>query len=321
MKDAIEVKNLTKYYNDLLALDHVTFKVKQGSVFGLLGPNGAGKTTTIRILTGLTRPSKGTATIMGFDITREAVKAKQMIGVVPESSNVYEEMTALQNLIFASQLYGVPRSERRTRARELLEVFNLQDRANSRVEEFSRGMKRRLTIACALVHHPQILFLDEPTAGLDAQSARQLRAYIGKLKELGVTVLLTTHYIEEADQLCDTVAMINQGQIVALDSPENLKASITGTKIVEVIFSDAIAEKELSEIEGVLEVQRLGDKYKLVVGGVSDIMGALVDYARRRNTRIMTLNTLKPSLEDAFLRITGLIPMEEALDMDHRRAN
>lgn len=321
MKDAIEVKNLTKYYNDLLALDHVTFKVKQGSVFGLLGPNGAGKTTTIRILTGLTRPSKGTATIMGFDITREAVKAKQMIGVVPESSNVYEEMTALQNLIFASQLYGVPRSERRTRARELLEVFNLQDRANSRVEELSRGMKRRLTIACALVHHPQILFLDEPTAGLDAQSARQLRAYIGKLKELGVTVLLTTHYIEEADQLCDTVAMINQGQIVALDSPENLKASITGTKIVEVIFSDAIAEKELSEIEGVLEVQRLGDKYKLVVGGVSDIMGALVDYARRRNTRIMTLNTLKPSLEDAFLRITGLIPMEEALDMDHRRAN
>ena len=321
MKDAIEVKNLTKYYNDLLALDHVTFKVKQGSVFGLLGPNGAGKTTTIRILTGLTRPSEGTATIMGFDITREAVKAKQMIGVVPESSNVYEEMTALQNLIFASQLYGVPRSERRTRARELLEVFNLQDRANSRVEEFSRGMKRRLTIACALVHHPQILFLDEPTAGLDAQSARQLRAYIGKLKELGVTVLLTTHYIEEADQLCDTVAMINQGQIVALDSPENLKASITGTKIVEVIFSDAIAEKELSEIEGVLEVQRLGDKYKLVVGGVSDIMGALVDYARRRNTRIMTLNTLKPSLEDAFLRITGLIPMEEALDMDHRRAN
>ena len=321
MKDAIEVKNLTKYYNDLLALDHVTFKVKQGSVFGLLGPNGAGKTTTIRILTGLTRPSEGTATIMGFDITREAVKAKQMIGVVPESSNVYEEMTALQNLIFASQLYGVPRSERRTRARELLEVFNLQDRANSRVEELSRGMKRRLTIACALVHHPQILFLDEPTAGLDAQSARQLRAYIGKLKELGVTVLLTTHYIEEADQLCDTVAMINQGQIVALDSPENLKASITGTKIVEVIFSDAIAEKELSEIEGVLEVQRLGDKYKLVVGGVSDIMGALVDYARRRNTRIMTLNTLKPSLEDAFLRITGLIPMEEALDMDHRRAN
>lgn len=310
MMYAIRVEDLTKRYNGLLALDKINFHVKQGSVFGLLGPNGAGKTTTIRILTGLTRPSEGTATVMGYDVTNEAVKAKQMVGVVPETSNVYEEMTALENLVFAAELYGVPRAERRNRARGLLEAFGLLDRAGGRVADFSRGMRRRLTIACALIHRPELLFLDEPTTGLDVQSARQLRNHVSELRDEGVTVFLTTHYIEEADQLCDTVAMINQGRIAALDSPENLKASVTGTRVVEVVFSGHPVEGELKGIQGVMEVHRLGDRYRLTVGGEADIVGGLIDYARKGGLRVVTLNTLKTSLEDAFIRITGLAPEE-----------
>jgi ABC-2 type transport system ATP-binding protein len=256
---------------------------------------------------------------MGYDVTSEAVKAKQMVGVVPETSNVYEEMTALENLVFAAELYGVPRAERKIRARELLEAFGLLDRAGSRVADFSRGMRRRLTIACALIHRPELLFLDEPTTGLDVQSARQLRDRVSELRDEGVTVLLTTHYIEEADQLCDVVAMINQGRIAALDSPENLKAFVTGTRVVEVSFSGHPVEGDLEGIQGVIEVHRLGERYRLIVSGEADIVGGLLDYARNRGLRVVTLNTLKTSLEDAFIRITGLAPEEVRKEKDQPR--
>lgn len=321
MTDAIQVEGLTKYYDGLLALDQVTFSVDEGSVFGLLGPNGAGKTTTIRVLTGLTRPSGGRASVLGFDMAREAVKAKQRIGVVPDISNVYEELSALQNLVFSAQLYGVQRSERRTRARELLESFGLWERADSRVIHLSHGMRRRLTVACALVHRPQVLFLDEPTTGLDVQSARQLRSMVGDLRDTGVTVFLTTHYIEEADQLCDRVAMINRGRIAALDSPEALKASVTGSRVVEVAFSRPTVEDELEKVPGVLEVHRLGDRYRLTVGSEADVFGALVDYGRAKGLMIVSLNTLKTSLEDVFLRITGSTPVPELDGAEGHRRN
>ncbi|MFH0849846.1 MAG: AAA family ATPase, partial [Candidatus Bathyarchaeota archaeon] len=166
------------------------------------------------------------------------------------------------------------------------------------------------TIACALVHRPEVLFLDEPTTGLDVQSARRLRESVGELRGRGVTVLLTTHYIEEADQLCDTVAMINRGIIVAIDSPENLKASVAGARIVDVSFSGEVPLSDLTGIEGVLEAHRLGDRYRLTVGGASDVYGGLVDYARAHGRSVTSLNTLRPSLEDAFLRITGETPSE-----------
>jgi ABC-2 type transport system ATP-binding protein len=308
VKDAVVVEGLTKHYDGLQALDQVTFTVDEGTVFGLLGPNGAGKTTTIRILTGLSRPSGGRARVMGFDMAREAVEAKRITGVVPDASNVYEELTAHQNLVFAAQLYGVPRAQWRPRAEELLHTFGLADRAASRVAGFSHGMKRRLTIACALVHGPQLLFLDEPTTGLDVQSARQLRGMVGGLREEGVTVFLTTHYIEEADQLCDRVAMINKGRIVALDTPEALKASVTGSTVVEVAFSGNPDEDELRAIPGVLDAHRLGDRYRLTAGNESDVISAVVDYGRGRGLKITSLTTLKTSLEDAFLRITGSTP-------------
>jgi len=317
--EAIRVDHLTKRYDGLLALDDVSFDVEQGTVFGLLGPNGAGKTTTIRILTGLTRSTGGAASVMGLDVARDTVRAKQRIGVVPESSNVYEEMTTAQNLIFAAQLYGVPRREWAARAHELLELLGLEDRARSRVLELSRGMRRRLTIACALIHRPEVLFLDEPTTGLDVQSARRLRESVGGLRDMGVTVFLTTHYIEEADQLCDMVAMINRGRIVALDSPEKLKAGVAGARIVEVSFSGDAALSDLNGIGGVLEAHRLGDKYRLTVSGASDVYGGLVDYARAHRINITGLNTLRPSLEDAFLRITGETPGDAEAVKTHGR--
>jgi len=316
LESAVSVVELTKRYGSFAALKGISFDLHQGSVFGLLGPNGAGKTTTIKILTGLTKPSSGSAIILGHDIARDAIQAKKRIGVVPESSNIYEEMTAEQNLVFAAELYGVSRQERGRRAWELLETFGLAERGRDLVAGFSRGMKRRLTIACGIVHEPDVLFLDEPTTGLDVQSALVLREQVRKLNREGTTVLLTTHYLEEADQLCDIVAMINKGKIVALDSPEQLKASVIGSNIVDVSFSEPVDEDELRKSCGLIEIHRLGDKLRLTVGSDVDIVGELSDYARARGLRIVTINTLKPSLEDAFLRITGLNPEEAGRDKE-----
>jgi ABC-2 type transport system ATP-binding protein len=316
---AIIAKDLHKKYGSLTALNGVSFTVEKGSLFGLLGPNGAGKTTTIRVMTGLTHPDSGEAMVLGFNITEENLQAKARIGVVPEVSNIYEEMTALDNLIFSGELFGVLHSERRDRALELLEEFNLADRAGDLVLGFSRGMKRRLTIACALIHRPELLFLDEPTTGLDVQSAHQLRDQIRRLNKEGVTVLLTTHYLEEADQLCDQIGMISNGRIVALDSPERLKASVTGDRVVEVSFSASASEKELEALPGVVEVRRLGDKYRITYAGKVEPVSGLVDYARRSILSIETLSTLKPSLEDAFLKITGTPPDEVRREKEHQK--
>lgn len=306
--EAIRTINLTKRYGDVLAVDHINFEVRRGGLFGLLGPNGAGKTTTIRILSGLTKPSEGKAFVLGFDIAREAIKVKERIGVVPEISNLYGDMTAWDNLIFSAELYGVPRTERTTRAKELLELFGLYDRRNEHVARFSKGMKRRLTIAAALIHEPEILFLDEPTTGLDVQSARLIRNLVQELNRKGVTVFLTTHYIEEADQLCKEVAILNRGIIVIIDSPEGLKASIQEAHVIELSFNRSFRrlEEELKGLDFVERVTRLGDKFKLYTKDSSSVLPLITDYARTRDLRIVSINTLQPSLEDAFIKITGL---------------
>ena len=311
MKEAIITDNLVKKYGNLKALDGVSLQVEKGTVYGLLGPNGAGKTTTIRILTGLTKPSSGKAVILDFDLSSDIVKAKQLVGVVPDRSNIYDELSAFQNLIFSAQLYNVPQAEWKSRALELLESFGLSDRADSKVNVFSHGMKRRLTIACALIHKPSLLFLDEPTTGLDVQSARQLRTIIKNLSLEGVTVFLTTHYIEEADQLCDKIAMINHGKIAVVDTPENLKASITGSVVTEVAFIGEPKPEELAELPGVFDVYKIGDRFRLTSGNEYDLVEAIVDYSREKAFKIQSINTLKPTLEDAFLRITGTTPIPD----------
>jgi ABC-2 type transport system ATP-binding protein len=235
MKNVIEVNGLTKRFKETIAVDGISFEVEKGEVFGFLGPNGAGKTTTIKMLTGLSQPTNGKASILGLDINSQIVQIKKYIGVVPEISNLYDELSAIGNLIFMAQLYGVPSRERREKAEELLKTFRLYERKDSPFRTFSRGMKRSLTIAAALIHNPKVLFLDEPTAGLDVVAARSLRNLISNLRQQGITIFLTTHYLEEADLLCDRVAILVKGRILATDTPSSLKAK-TDTKSLEEAF-------------------------------------------------------------------------------------
>ncbi len=319
-KNAIEVNHLTKRYNGTVAVDNIAFQVKEGEIFGFLGPNGAGKTTTLRLLTCLTRPTSGSATVGGHDILTESVKVREHIGVVPEVSNIYDEMTAWDNLIFASQLYGVPKDQRETRAKELLELFELYERRKSRVGTFSRGMKRRVTIATALIHKPSILFLDEPTTGLDVQSSRTIRSLIKELNKSNVTVFLTTHYIEEADQLCQRVAIINRGRIVTIDSPEKLKASAEKNQIIEVSFNQGEdLERRLVNLDYVNRVTLAGDKFRLHVENTSKTISLLVDFARKNELEIVSINTLKPSLEDVFVEMTGIAPEAMATEKEQNK--
>ena len=309
MNSIVKIQGLTKQYGNILAVDHLDLEVFEGEIFGLLGPNGAGKTTTIRMLTGQTTPTSGTATVANHSIIHEATKAKQQIGVIPDISNIYDEMSAWDNLIFAAHLYSVPKTEREKKTNELLQLFGLYERRKDRVAGFSRGMKRRLTIALALIHKPKLLFLDEPTTGLDVQSLRMIRNLIKELNRGGVTVFLTTHYIEEADQLCQRIAIINRGKIVTVDNPEKLKASLEKRQVIEVSFTVSRGlEDKLKGLSCVNDVSMLGDKCRLQVDDASEAVPSLVDFARKNSLKIVSINTLNPSLEDAFVKLTGLSP-------------
>ena len=305
MSNTIIAAELTRYHGKLLAVDHVNFEVRPGEIFGYLGPNGAGKTTTIKMLTGLLRPSGGKALVNGYDIYHNLRQVKRSIGVVPETSNIYGELTAWDNLMFTAEIHSVPRQERKQRIEELLQKFDLYERRASKVKEFSAGMKRRLTIAMALVHRPGILFLDEPTATLDVRSAIFVKNLIGQLKDEGITIFLTTHYIEEADQLCDQVAIINEGRIVACDTPERLKSSILGVHTIEVSFNRYNGDMpNLAALPYCERVVKQGDKFRLSTHEPSEILLRLMDYAESHALKIMSLNTLKPKLEDVFLKMT-----------------
>jgi len=292
---AIEVSGLTKYYSrpgkGVLAVDHVSFDIQSGEVFGFLGPNGAGKTTTIRMLTGLSRPTSGRARVLGFDLASDVARIKKRIGVVPEVSNLYDELSAFDNLVFAMQLYGVPRDERTARAEELLARFRLSEKWDMPFAKLSRGMKRALTVAAALAHRPPLLFLDEPTTGLDVMSARNLRRMIAGLRDEGVTVFLTTHYLEEAERLCDRIAIIVKGRIVALDTVDGLKASVQSRTAVEVTLADGDGAVETARFEG---------------DDVVTAVQAALARATADGRHVLAVNTVRPALEDVFVQLTGL---------------
>jgi ABC-2 type transport system ATP-binding protein len=216
---AIDVKNLTRKFDSLTAVDGISFQVHTGEIFGFLGPNGAGKTTTIKVLTGQLQPTSGSATIMGLDVVEDREDLAGQLGVVFEYQNLYPRLSATDNLRFCARLYGAPRS----RVEEALAIVGLSDRAKERINRYSNGMKQRLLIARAILHQPKVLFLDEPTRGLDPGVARQIRSLISDLSEQGITIFLTTHYMEEADRLCSRVAILDEGKIVALDNPDQLK--------------------------------------------------------------------------------------------------
>jgi ABC-2 type transport system ATP-binding protein len=308
MENAIEVSNLTKRYGDVTAINAMSFQVARGEFFGLLGPNGAGKTTTIRMLTGLTKPTSGTAKILGLNCIAEALAVKRRIGVVSEVSNLYNEMSAWDNLMFIGELYGVDKATRTARAKELLKVFQLHERRNDRLGTYSKGMKRRVRIAAALVHNPDVLFLDEPTSGLDVQSSRLIRLIVRELNRKGTTIFLTTHYIEEADELCNKVAIIREGRIVAEDSPERLKASLQGERILEVAFNKDVAGLEalLRTNGSVVDVSRQGDRYQIHTSNASLVVKQVAQLASLNGLEIVSINTKQPSLEDVFVKYTGL---------------
>ena len=313
MNDAIEVNDLTKYYGrpeaGVLAVDHVSFEVRQGEVFGFLGPNGAGKTTTQRMLTTLLEPTEGRIIINGHDLARDAYPVKRQMGLVPEESNVYAALTAWDNLMFTARLYRVGRRQRAQRAQELLEAFGLWEKRDVKVESFSKGMRRRLSIAMAIIHKPMLLFLDEPTPGLDAQTARAIRDLVRRLNAEGTTVFLSTHQIEEANQLCDRVAIINHGQIAAIDTPERLKRAFRRVQSVEVALEPPAGSEPaggfLAALPGVTNCVKMGDKWRLYTEDPSALLPQVMDYARARDLRVISLSTLSPSLEDVFLEITG----------------
>jgi len=308
MDNAIEAVNLTKYYDDLLAVDHINFEVRTGEIFGFLGPNGAGKTTTIRMLTGISIPTEGTATIMGYNIRHQSIEAKERIGIVPDVSNVYNELSAWDNLIFTGKLYDMPKAYRESRAEELLKMFGLHERRKEKVQGFSRGMKRRICIAMALMNRSSLLFLDEPTSGLDVQSVLIIRDLIRKLNQHGLTIFLTTHNIEEASQMCDRVAIINHGRIAAIDTPEKLKRTVESLQSVEVAFEAAPqnALKDLESLPKTSEVVKNGDKFKLFTSDPSSVLASVWRYAESHNLNLITINTLGPSLEDVFIKLTGI---------------
>jgi ABC-2 type transport system ATP-binding protein len=304
---AIEAKSLTKYYGDFLAVDHVSFDVNQGEIFGFLGPNGAGKSTTIRMLTGVSTPTEGIANIMGFDISRQPVDAKSVMGIVPDISNIYTELTAWENLIFTGKLYGIPKARREESAENLLKRFDLYGRKDEKVEGFSRGMRRRVCIAMALVNDSKILFLDEPTSGLDVKSVRGIRRMIRELNAEGLTVFLTTHNIEEASQMCDRIAIINRGKISVIDTPENIKRAMKSSQSVEVAFreTDKEMQKTLEDLPSVMELQKRGDKLRLLTENPTQTLRQLCGVIKEQGLEPITLNTLGSSLEDAFLQLTG----------------
>jgi ABC-2 type transport system ATP-binding protein len=276
--NAIEVVGLSRTFKNLRAVDNISFTVEAGEIFGFLGHNGAGKTTSIRMLTGQLRPTSGRAQVAGCDVITERPRLKPLIGVVSENQNLYERMTGKENLAFAARLYCTGSK----RIDEALDQVGLLDRAGDNVQNYSNGMKQRLLIARALLHRPQIIFLDEPTRGLDPVVGRDIRALVLELSRQGVTVFLTTHYMEEADQLCGRVAFISEGRIVALDTPDNLKVA-HGQKSLEVKLDDG------QSLNISLDDQDAGERLeKLVSSG-----------------QIRTLHSAEATLEEVFIQITG----------------
>jgi ABC-2 type transport system ATP-binding protein len=308
----IETKNLTKKFNDLVAVDNVTFSVEENEIFGFLGPNGAGKTTTIKMLTTLLRPTSGTAKVVGFDIIKEKNKVRECIGVVFQEPALDTELTGRENLDFHARVYGMSRVEREKRIADVLELVDLADKANVLVKNYSGGMKRRLEIARGLMHYPKVLFLDEPTLGLDAQTRNAIWNYIKRLnKEEGTTIFLTTHYMEEADRLSDRVAIIDHGKLLVIDKPEKLKNNV-GKDIITLTCSDIKKlEQRLEKEDWVENIKIVNSSLILSVKIGEKKIPQIIEIAQSSNIKIESISIHKPTLDDVFLHYTGRRIREE----------
>ncbi|MCL2477544.1 ABC transporter ATP-binding protein [Candidatus Bathycorpusculum sp.] len=306
----IEVKNLTKTFGKFTAVDDISFSVKKGEIFGLLGPNGAGKSTTLRMLSTLSQPTKGTATIGGYDTVKNDMQVRKLIGIVSEKMIIYNRLTAKENLYFFGNLFNIPKDTLNKRIDELLELVKLTKFKNAQVGTFSTGMRQRMNVIRALLNMPQVLYLDEPTLGLDPQSSVEIREFIKKLnQEQGTTVVLTTHMMVDADLLCDRIAIVDHGKIIALDTSTNLKKIISGadTMIINLEIANLTPDilsaiKALDCIDAV--TQETAAQLRIIVHG-EDAFDTIVDLVRKRGGKITSMSNLQPTLEDVFLHITG----------------
>jgi ABC-2 type transport system ATP-binding protein len=307
MEEVIRAENLTKVFNkNIIAVDHINFSVYEGEIFGFLGPNGAGKTTTINMLTTVLKPTEGTASILGFDIVKQANEVRKVIGVVPQEYTADEDLTGYENIMLCADLYGVPRDIARKRALELLELVNLIEFKDKRVEAYSGGMRRRLELACGLINRPKILFLDEPTLGLDVQTRAAIWDYIRHLKEeYDMTIFMTTHYLEEADALCNRIAIIDHGKIIANGSPNELKDSLGGDIITITIKENVDVTDIISSIEKVKEVKKENNTYRIKAESGEVTAPIIIEALRQKGYTISRLSVSEPTLNEVYLEYTG----------------
>ena len=306
----LAVRGLTKTFGPNPAVDGIDFRVWEGEIFGFLGPNGAGKTTTINMLTGLARPTSGSIFFNGTDYTSDIKKAQETIGVVPDESNLYEEMDGFDNLCFCASLYGIKKAEREQRARNLLEQFNLAEAGKKPYKSYSKGMKRKLTIAAGIIHQPNILFLDEPTTGIDVASARQIRALIKSLNETGTTIFMTTHYIEEAERLCHRIAFIVKGEIIKIGAMQDLMEDAQKEKIIQFSFDGTVQldqfEQDFCRQLSPCQLSHIQDSVFQVHSKTSLNLMPLMSFFDSRGIKVMEAKIIKPSLEEVFVKITGI---------------
>lgn len=305
--EIVSVTNLKKKYGDFLAVDDISFSIKEGEVFGFLGPNGAGKTSTINMMIGLSRPTSGQIIIDGINAVKDVKKVQRIIGVVPDENNLYGEMDGFENLCFCAALYGMRKAEREKRAKELLEQFNLTNAGKRPFRAYSKGMKRKLTIAAGIVHDPKILFLDEPTTGIDVESARQIRELILTLRGQGKTIFITTHYIEEAQRVCDRIAFIVKGRIVKIGTVrELLENAVSGHKLkLKVAGSLNGVKDELENHFQTLQVQIPDDNSILITSKERVALSPIVQWLDAKGISVYEAGEIKPTLEDVFIKITG----------------
>jgi ABC-2 type transport system ATP-binding protein len=306
----IKVEGLTKKFGEFVALDDISFDVKKGEIFGLLGPNGAGKSTTLRILSTLARPTKGTATIGGYDIVKDDTEVRKLIGIVSEKMIMYDRLTARENLWFFGSLFDIPRDVLTKRIDELLDLVQLTKWKNAQVGTFSTGMRQRMNVVRALLNMPRVLFLDEPTLGLDPQSSVEIREFVKKLnRENGTTIIVTTHTMVDADMLCNRIAIIDHGKVVALDTSSNLKKLISGEDSTVLKLGIANLTTDLLESLRTLDCVKSASQegptqIRLLVHG-EDAFDSVIDAVRQKGGKITSIESVQPTLEDVFLHLTG----------------
>jgi ABC-2 type transport system ATP-binding protein len=306
-QNAIEARELSKRYGEFEAVKNLSFAIRRGEIFGFLGPNGAGKSTTISMLSCLLEPTKGMAVVAGYDVAKESREVKRRIGLVPQELALYLTLSARDNLNYFGRIYGLGGRKLHRRVDEVLEMVALAERANQAVKTYSSGMKRRLNIAAGLLHQPEVLFLDEPTVGVDPQSRNAVFEHVERLRDEGMTMVYTTHYMEEAERLCDRVAIVDEGRIIALDTPKKLIADLGGG-LIHLGVANGLADGIIPQIQSLPQVRnvtRLNGKLEVEAVHAQEVLIRLLDIFNQTDTDITALEVLEPNLETVFLHLTG----------------